>query len=359
MTSVAILGGGAGGCSAAVDLGLAGHRIRLWNRRPATVGALLDGQPLSYEGVLGSGEYLPELVSTRLSDVLDGAEVVVMCQPALAHADMLTELAKLGLDRPLILNPGHTCGALHARAVFAAHAQPRPPIAELSTLTYIARKPAAERVSVYAKAGRVHAAALPGGAAALDQAVRLFPAARPATDVLATSLANVNLVLHPPGTILGAAWIEATGGNYTFYVMGMTDGVIRVVEQLDHERLSVARAFGHDLPPLIDEMAAIGTVDPDARRAGAAPAIRGAAANSTIKAPDSLRHRYFREDFPFGLVPFIALAGIVDVPVPVARSLLLLGEVATGEAWGAHGLDLARLDLVGCGPDELRAIVRG
>ena len=68
----------------------------------------------------------------------------------------------------------------------------------------------------------------------------LYPAAIPEGDVLATSLANVNLVLHTPGAILSAAWVEATGGDFRFYVDAMTPGVVRVIEALDRERRAVA-----------------------------------------------------------------------------------------------------------------------
>ena len=353
---VAILGGGAGGCSAAVDLGAAGHIVQLWNRRAESLGALLDGGALHHDGVLGTGTFRPALVTTELGRALAGAQVAVLCQPALAHEAVLGELAALGWDQPIVLNPGHTCGALHARAVFAARGRELPPVAELSTLTYVARKPAPDSVSVYGKAGRVHAAALPGGADALRIAAELFPAASPAADVIATSLANVNLVLHPPGAVLGASWIEATGGDFTFYVEGMTDGVVRAVTELDAERLAVARAYGHTLPPLLEEMAAIGTVEPGA--AGAGPAIRGARANAAIKAPGSLAHRYFREDLPYGLVPFLGLAELAGVSVPLARALLALGEVVTGEQFGADGLNLARLGLAGRSIEDVLALVR-
>jgi opine dehydrogenase len=359
MTNIALLGAGAGGCSAAVDLTLRGHRVRLWNRRSTTLGPLMQGGALRYTGVLGHGSLTPQLATTDLRAALDGADVAVMCQPALAHGQMLAELAEIGLDLPLVLNPGHTAGALHARAVFAEKTVPLPPIAELSTLTYVARKPAPDQVAVLGKAGRVHVASFPGGEAAVGYAVDLFPAATPAADVLATSLANVNLVLHPPGAILGAAWVEATKGDFTFYVEGMTPGVARLVEALDAERLQVARAFGHELPTLLDEMAAIGTVERAGAEAGDyGPAIRGAAPNSTIKAPDSLRHRYYQEDFPFAVVPFMGLARIADVATPLAESLLRLSECATGEQFAARGLTAQRLGIDGLCASELSRLVR-
>ena len=67
-----------------------------------------------------------------------------------------------------------------------------------------------------------------------------------ARDVLACDLANVNMVLHAPGALLGAAWVEATRGDFTFYVQGMTPASRAYAVALDEERRAVARAFGHD-----------------------------------------------------------------------------------------------------------------
>lgn len=107
-------------------------------------------------------------------------------------------------------------------------------------------------------------------------------------DVLNSSLANLNMVLHAPGTILGAAWIEATRGDFTFYVQGMTPGVVRVMQALDAERLAVARAFGHELPALGAEMQRYGTVEASVTdTTDLVSAISGGKANQRIKAPDS------------------------------------------------------------------------
>jgi opine dehydrogenase len=178
-------------------------------------------------------------------------------------------------------------------------------------------------------------------------------------DVLASSLSNVNLVLHPPGAVLAAAWVEATGGDFTFYVQGMTPGVGRVMQALDEERLAVAAAYGHELPRLVDEMAAIGTVD--ARQAAfgdLVAAIRGGSANAAIRAPGSFDHRYYREDLAYGLVPFLALARLARVPAPVAEALLLVGATAVGDEVLTGGLDADRLGLTGLDLPDLLAVVR-
>lgn len=354
--TVAVLGAGAGGAAAAVDLSLRGFQVRLWNRGASALDALAGG--IEHDGLLGEGVVWPEWLGTDVAEALDGADLAMVCLPAPGHEGAAEALARARVDVPLVLNPGHTGGALHFRAVFAGAGASLRPLAELSTLTYVARKHRPERVSVSGTSSNVRVACLPGGEAALDAALELYPSLRRETDVLATDLANVNLVLHPPGSITGAAWVEATGGDFRFYVDGMTEGVVRVIDALDCERRAVAAAFGHTLPPLADEMAAIGTADPEAaRRRDLRGAIAGGAANAELKAPDGLGHRYYREDLGYGLVPFLALAEAAGVACPTAEALLQLGSTLIGEPVRAAGLHAGRLGIEGLDADGVLDLV--
>lgn len=356
MTAVAVIGAGAGGASAVVELSLAGHEVRWWNRTDTTIAPFRSAGGVRYEGVLGTGFAQPALFAASLGEALDGAEIAMVCLPSLAHEAVAGALADAAVGCPVLLNPGHTCGALHMAESFRARGVPAPPLVELSTLTYVARKPAPDAVRITGAAGRVWAACLPEGEAALALARALYPAATPARDVLASSLANVNLVLHTPGAILSAAWVEATGGDFRFYVDGMTPGVVRSIEALDAERLAVAAAYGHELPSLGREMAAIGTAtgSDDLREA-----ISGGEANAAIRAPDSLAHRYYAEDFGFGLVPLLELAKIAGVETPYAAALVEVASVLRGEDVRLTGLTAQRLGIAGLDREGLLARVRG
>lgn len=344
--TVAVLGAGAGGLSAAVELSLAGHNIVLWNRRAQTFATNCPNSEIRYGGVLGEGTLSPKQITTDLQEALAQADVVVICLPSVVHDQLFRDLAALQCTIPIILNPGHTGGALHLREIFRRVGSLLPPVAEFSTLTYVARVNPEGRVDITNRAEKVRMACLPGGKVALDWGRVLFPRASEVVDVIASSLSNVNLVLHPPGAILGASWVEATSGDFTFYVEGMTAGVCRIMQALDDERLAVAKIFGHTLPPLIQEMAAIGTVEPAAAAKGdLMAAIRGGSANADIKAPDSFKHRYYQEDLAFGLLPFIGLAHLANVSVPVAEALLQLGSTVIGGEILANGLNSKALGL--------------
>ena len=357
---VAVLGAGNGGGAALAELVNKGFKVRLWNRSDETLLPFRRAGGIRYNGVLGEGLAAPELMTADLAAAIDGADVILSCLPTTAHGRIAAALAALGANAaPVVLNPGHTGGALEFVAAFKRHGVAPPPTAEFSTLTYVARKPQPGMVSITGAAKQVRVAAMPGGEAALSAAKVLYPIAKDATDVIATGLANVNMVLHPPGALLGAAWVESRRGDFTFYVQGLPDGVGRVMAALDDERLAVARCYGHDLPDLFAEMQSIGTIESGAdKSAGLAAAVRSGKANSRIKAPDSLAHRYYREDFWYGIKPFLALAGIADASVPVAASLMNLAEILVGGAALPEGRSAAAMGIDGLGKDELLGLVR-
>ena len=358
---VTVIGAGAGGAAAAVELTQRGHQVMLWGRSARTVEPFQQAGGIEYEGVLGEGLAEPVLITTDIHQALRECEAIVCAVPTFSHAAVARLLADQDTTGhiPVVLNPGHTGGALEFSAVYRRAGRTAPPIAEFSTLTYVARKYQPQRVTVTGRAKKVRIAALPGGTQAMEAAQALFSCASPVRDVLAADLSNVNMVLHPPGAVLGASWVEATRGEFTFYVDGMTQGVARVMRALDDERRAVARAYGHTLPGLIVEMQQIGTVEPDiADTEDFAAAIAGGAANRRIKAPDSLSHRYYLEDFGHGLLPFMDFAGIAGVRVPVANALLDLAETLIGGSYRANGRTAEAMGVAGLDREGLISLVR-
>lgn len=350
---IAVVGGGAGGTAAVAELVSAGQQVRFWSRSQETLAPFQEQGGIAFDGIMGAGLAKPRLMTCDLAEAADGADVILICVPTFAHKDVAHTLARNRSRAPIVLNPGHTGGALEVRQTFISNACEPPPIAEFSTLTYVARKYAQGCVTITGKAKSVRLAAMPGGKKAAELATLLFPAARPVSDVLACDLANVNMVLHIPGAVLAAAWVEATGGDFMFYVEGMTPAVARVMRALDEERRAVARVFNHDLPALTAEMQAIGTVEESAHDLGDfVSAISSGEANRRIRAPDSLRHRYYQEDFRYGLLPFTVMAKIGGVDVPVAKSLLQIGQVLVGVDSTSAGRTAERMgiaDLDRCG----------
>ena len=358
---VAVLGAGAGGSASVAELVQAGHDVRFWARSARTLEPHVALGGVAYDGKLGEGIARPSLITSDIEAAIADADAAVVVLPTFSHAAIADALSQAGWpsDRPVILNPGHTGGALEFAATFARSGRAAPPVVEFSTLTYVARKYRPDGVTVSGRAKSLKAAVLGGSMDMLDFAATLFPGVVPVADVIASDLSNVNMVLHPPGAVLAAAWVEATGGDFTFYVDAMTPGVARIMKQLDDERRTVARAYGHDLPNLIEEMKLLGTVEADVEDTqDYRAAIAGGEANKHIKGPDSLEYRYYKEDFGHGLLPFLEFAQIAGVDTPVARSLYSLAEIAVCTDYRQGGRTAGAMGIEGLSKDQLIEKVR-
>ena len=102
--------------------------------------ALASAHGIHHAGVLGNGFTPVDIITTQLTLAVDGADVLLVCLPTLAHAALARSLIDANIMHiPTILNPGHTGGALEFSQVFRQRGLAPPPVAEFSTLTYVAR----------------------------------------------------------------------------------------------------------------------------------------------------------------------------------------------------------------------------
>lgn len=359
---VAILGAGHGGCAAAADLTLRGWDVRLYGRSVARLDLLrANGITVSH---LRSGVAYPAAITDDLAAAVDGADLVMPVVPANAHEPYARALAPLVKPGQIIyLNPGHTGGSLHFRAVMRqAGATADADLCESVTLTYICRLEGPTRVAIYSETTNLWFAALPGTRTQglLRRLQPLFPNLRAASHVLETGLMNMNAVMHPPGMLMNAGWIEQTGGDFLYYREGTTPAVARVIEAVDAERLGIAERLGLSLPAFIDYFREAGLTSEGARRSRSIyRAIRESEPNRTIRAPASLHHRYLEEDIGYGLVPMSEIGRVVGVPTPTMDSLIHLASTAQGCDYRREGLTLSKMGLRGRAPAALLDAVSG
>src|SRR4029434_8695192 len=148
---IAILGAGNGGCAAAADLTLRGYEVRLFSRSESTL------MPIAERGGIalvenGAAKFAaPFLVSPDLPPVVNGADLIIIAAPSVAHEYLAKNLAPyLGDGQRILLNPGHTGGSLHfAKILRSVGVKAKVKLCETVTLTYICRMPRLARVEIY------------------------------------------------------------------------------------------------------------------------------------------------------------------------------------------------------------------
>ena len=308
--SYAVIGAGNGGKAMAAHMALMGFRVVLYNRTAVKIEAIkeLGGIRLeSYEGgPHGFGKL--ELATSNIAEVVTEADIIMVVVPSSAHADIASKIAPhLRDDQIIVLHPGRTGGALEFRKVIRDKGcSAKVTIAESETFIYASRSEGPAEARIFRIKNAVPLAALPAASTkkVLDIIKDIYPEFVDGTNVLNTGLNNMGAIFHPALTLLNSGRIESTGGEFQFYIDGVTPSTARVLEVLDRERVTVASAIGVRARTALDWLRMAYNVQGDTLY----EAIQNQTGYYGIKAPKTLKHRFIFEDVPMSLVPMASSA---------------------------------------------------
>jgi opine dehydrogenase len=337
--NIAVMGSGNGGCAVAFDWAIHKHRVYLFDfdRFPDTIEAIQRQGGIYAEGEL-EGFAPVQYAGHDIERALDNVEVICLVGPAYStrpFAEACRPYLRKG--HVVLVCPGSCMGSLEFKNGARLDLRSRDIIvAETSTLPYAVRAVEPGRIRVFLKVkGGLFLAAVPSRDTrqVLERIQGIYPALVTAKNILQTSLQNGNPVIHPTITLLNAALIERTKGDFFFYEEGVTPAVGRLIKAVDRERMAIGREPNVDVTPEPDVGYVQGYMAERSYDRGyaEAPGFRG------IKAQSSLDHRYFREDVGFGLVFWRSLAEQIGVETPAISAVVQLASVLTGQDYLAQG----------------------
>lgn len=358
MRKIAVLGAGNGGCAAAADLANRGYEVRLCSRSPERLQPIAKRGGIEITGVLGDVFVHIPVVTNDVEEAATDADLIMIVVPGPGHEFYAKRLAPMvSEDQIVMLNPGHCGGALHFHHTLQeSGVTDAVRVCETNSLTYGCRLVSPAKVWVYASPKSLLFAAFPGKLTLqlLSEISPLYPALFPARDVLETGLLYLNGILHPPGMVLNASWIEGTRGGFKYYYEGTTPSVARTIEAVDNERADIMRAVGLEARTFIESFHAAGyTTDAAAVTGSVYRAFQESEPNKARQAPPDLSHRYMHEDVGYGIVPMSEIGKIVGKPTPVIDSLIILASTITGVDYFNEGLNANKLGIAGLAPDQL------
>jgi opine dehydrogenase len=313
---VAILGAGAIGFATAALLCEQGHKPVLWSPSGHRTQALAAGAPLVSSGAV-QGAFHPAVAGSAPAAQV-GAPGAVLAVPGYAHRAVIEAVAPhLRAEQTVLFSSHMSFAALLLRRLAA-----QPPIVAWGTTVVTGRRTGDAAVWITNIRSRVDAAVLPHDATqrGLDLCRTLFgDRFTPRDGLLAIALSNLNPQNHLAIALCNLTRMEKaeTWKQYA----NTTPAVGRLMEALDAERLSLARACGVQVRTLHEHFrlsfdaqgATMGDMARDLATRGADPA-----------GPTTLDSRYVTEDMPFGIWPTLCLGREYGVAMPLHMAGLQL-----------------------------------
>lgn len=205
-------------------------------------------------------------------------------------------------------------------------------VAETHTLPYAARvlEPGTIRIKLFVK--QLILTALPSKKAEViaEVARKIWGSEKikVGKSVLETALIDGNPVIHPPVTILNAALIQRTKGDFLFYHEGITDAAADLMQAVDEERLALAKALGFDL--LSEPQMSYNEGYIDADKVNYRDGYNKSKGFGITKAPDSLENRYLTEDVGYVMVFWSTLGDLLDVETPTIDAIITITSKMLG-----------------------------
>lgn len=352
----AVLGSGNGGLACAFDLAQHGREVALFDLPEfgEQIAAVATAGSITATGDI-EGTARIAYAGHDIAAALDGAEVVMVVGPAYATPPM-AEIAKdhLKPGMTVVVCPSSCAGALTFQQIAGLVPGGDIVVGETSTLPYAVRitGPATINVFLKLKAGTYAAATPPAGTQGIIDLIGDVWPLTAASSVFQTTLQNGNPVIHPAVSLLNAGPIDR-GGDFLFYEDGVTDGVGRLIEAVDAERLAIAEALGVAIlsEPQVGMVQGYMLEDNYSTSYSTAPGFLG------IGAQNKLDHRYLTEDVGYGLVFLTDLARRLGVPTPVMDAEITIADTILGRDFRAESArTLDTLGLGDLGPEELRAL---
>jgi opine dehydrogenase len=353
--NITVIGAGHGGKSMAAHLAIMGFPTTLYNRTPEHIAAIKALGVIDLETYEGGPRGLGKLacVTSNIAEALTKAEMIMVVVPSSAHVDVAKACAPFLKDgQVIVLHPGRTCGAIEfAKVLREEHCLANVIVSEAETFIYASRSDGPAQAHIFRIKEAVPLAALPSTSTqmVLDMIHQAYPEFIDGGNVLQTGLNNMGAIFHPALTILNSGWIEATHGDYQFYIDGVTQSVARVLEALDRERVTVASSLGIRARTALEWL----KLAYDATGEDLREAIQNQPGYYGIKAPPTLNHRYIFEDVPMSLVPIASLGQRYGVSVHGMDSIIRMASIIHRTDYWRRGRTIDKLGIDNLSVGEL------
>lgn len=323
--SYAVIGAGHGGQALAAYLAFKNHPTVLYNRTESVVLEIKAFGGIELFGIYNTKVSNIE-VTSNLEQAIKNADIIMICVPAFAHQEIAHQMAPYLKDNQMILiNPGRTLGAyMFERYVKEINKKTKCLIAEADTFIMTSRKirPGLSQVFSLKKRLQIAATDPKKTKQLVAKLSETFDMIVGVESMVITSLSNIGAIFHPLPALLNIGRIES-GNDYLHYKEGITPMIADLLEQLDQERIALAKKLDYDICSAKEWLTQVyGSTGTNLYET-----LQKTTQYDEVYAPQDVNTRYVLEDVPTGIVPMLKLAQLVNSPHQTMKMVLSLANL--------------------------------
>lgn len=360
MKRVAVLGGGNGAHAMAADLALKGAEVNICEAPEFEEGfrATIERQQIKLIDMWGN-EQMAKLnkATTDFREAIEGVSHIMLPLPATGHRRFFEAIMPyLENGQVIVTWPGNYSALLFANMLREGKVDKSVTIAEVHTLPWGCRLESPGVIRIMVEAWKLLLAAFPAkNTGDVIEDIKSFYPVVPGGNVLATSLNNLNPIVHPVATLMNAGWIDTLGKDFHLYRLGTTSSVTKAIKAVYQEVARLSKAIGVEMLEYPEE--SFRSRETIMSYYFESPYDReGVVAN--ISGPSSLKDRYITEDVPYGLVPMARLARKFGIEVPIIDSIIALASAVNQTDYQSEGRSLEELGIAGLDKHELGKVLQ-
>ncbi|MFD8493453.1 NAD/NADP octopine/nopaline dehydrogenase family protein [Amycolatopsis sp. NPDC059657] len=334
LNGIGVVGAGGEGRALAAYLASRGLPVHLCTRDTRVAGILKARGRLK-------GEFRLSLVTDDPAELLAACRVVFIATVTTAYPEVAAKLAPhLTPDHVVVLFSSKLCGSVEFSCLLRQAGVSGIDVVETDAL-FAARPDGDDSVDVLGMKGwNLISGATPGAVDRhADMLTEWFPMLERARNPIERGLTDFGAVAHVPIALANLGTIDRAE-DLLFYAEGLSERTVVLLEHVEREFGAVAAAYGAKLLPMtevLDRYYGCTTTS-------LLDAIRSVEPYKAIQAPQSLDHRFLREDIASTLVPLQALAARAGVATPMVDAAITIKSAIGRADYAASGRTLARLD---------------
>jgi len=374
---VAILGGGAVAQTMAADFALGGSEVRLYDLpefASRSFGDIIETRKIELGGVQSNlknfsrkGVASIALVTSDMSKALQGAGLVIVAVPGVGHELFFERMIPHLEDGQVVSIVPDNFGSLVLREMMKSKGcDTAVIIGGWHSAPYGTRlvKPGMVNCTIR-EANQIYDAFPSTDGKVFFEALRDAPIFSGVSEfiradtAIGVGIANANSLVHVPGSILNVGAMEvsqaedilAPKGEWNLYKHGMSPSVSRVQMAFYHEERAIMEALGLRMVPEYPDRQFFSKYSVMASEYFIPFGV--ATLSGTIYGPNTIEDRYFTEDIPIGTVARYHIARVLQVEVPVIKSMIDLGSIICEKDFLGEGRSLQKMGLDGMSKEQL------